>query len=47
MKDLVKFEFDLKMIIYTVICILYALVGKECTWILNELKNDANKSINQ
>ncbi len=29
--------YDLKMIIYTVICILYALVGKECTWILNEL----------
>ena len=33
--------YDLKMIIYTVICILYALAGKECTWILNELRNDA------
>lgn len=33
--------YDLKMIIYTVICILYALVGKECTWILNELRSDA------
>lgn len=33
--------YDLKMIIYTVICILYALVGKECTWILNELKDAA------
>lgn len=36
--------YDLKMIVYTVICILYALVGKECTWILNELKNDAEQS---
>lgn len=32
--------YDLKMIVYTVICILYALVGKECTWILNELKEE-------
>lgn len=37
--------YDLKMIVYTVICILYALCGKECTWILNELKNDAEKSM--
>jgi lipopolysaccharide/colanic/teichoic acid biosynthesis glycosyltransferase len=37
--------YDLKMIVYTVICILYALIGKECTWILNELKTDAVKSI--
>ena len=36
--------YDLKMIIYTVICIFYALFGKECTWILNELKNDAEAS---
>ena len=35
--------YDLKMIIYTVICILYALVGKECTWILKELRNDATE----
>ena len=33
--------YDLKMIIYTVICILYALVGKEATWILRELQADA------
>lgn len=39
--------YDLKMIIYTVICILYSLCGKECTWILNELVEDANKTINQ
>lgn len=35
------FFYDLKLIVYTVICILYALVGKECVWILNELKQDA------
>jgi len=29
--------YDLKMIIYTIICILYALMGKEASWILNEL----------
>ena len=39
--------YDLKMIVYTVICILYSLCGKECTWILNELKEDANKTMNQ
>ena len=38
--------YDLKMIIYTVICILYSLCGKECTWILNELVEDANKTMN-
>ncbi len=38
--------YDLKMIIYTVICIIYALCGKECTWILNELKEDAAASMN-
>lgn len=37
--------YDLKMIVYTVICILYALVGKECTWILNELRADATDSV--
>lgn len=36
--------YDLKMIIYTVICICYALVGKEASWILNELKADAEES---
>ena len=29
--------YDFKMILYTIICILYALIGKECSWILNEL----------
>ena len=35
--------YDLKMIVYTVICILYALVGKECTWMLNELRASAKE----
>ena len=38
--------YDLKMIVYTVVCILYALFAKECTWILNELQKDAELSIN-
>ncbi len=39
--------YDLKMIVYTVICILYSLCRKECTWILNELKADAVKTMEQ
>lgn len=39
--------YDLKMIVYTVICICYALVGKEATWILDELVEEANKTMNQ
>lgn len=35
--------YDLKMIVYTVICILYAICGKECTWMLKEFVEDANK----
>lgn len=35
--------YDLKMIIYTLICIIYALFGKECTWILNELRESAKE----
>ena len=38
--------YDLKMIVYTIICILYALLGKECSWILRELKTDADSSSN-
>lgn len=37
--------YDLKMIIYTVISILYSICGKECTWILEELKTDAAKTM--
>ena len=39
--------YDLKMIVYTVICILYAVYGKECTWILNEFVEDAKKTMNK
>ncbi len=38
------FFYDIKMIIYTVICIVYALFGKEATWILKELLADAKAS---
>lgn len=37
-------RYDAKMFIYTFICIFYAVIGKECTWILKELKADAEKS---
>ena len=37
--------YDVKMFIYTFICIFYAVIGKECTWILRELKHDAKKSM--
>lgn len=33
--------YDCKMIIYTVICILYAIAGKKCNWILRELESCA------
>lgn len=39
--------YDLKMIIYTVICICYALVGKECKWILNELIASAKETADE
>lgn len=39
-----SFGYDIKMIVYTVICILYALCGKECTWMLKELRQDAFES---
>lgn len=42
-----SFGYDVKMVVYTVICIFYALFGKECTWMLNEFVNDANKSVNE
>ena len=29
--------YDLKMIVYTLICILYAVYGKECTWMLSRV----------
>lgn len=39
-----SFIYDAKMIIWTVVCIFYAVAGKECTWILNYLR-DAAKEI--
>lgn len=36
--------YDIKMIVYTVICIFYALVGKECKWILKELVDSAKEA---
>lgn len=39
-----SFGYDFKMVVYTLICVLYALLGKECTWILNELKDAAKQS---
>lgn len=39
-----SFGYDVKMVIYTIISILYALFGKECTWMLNEFKTDAKET---
>lgn len=39
-----SFGYDVKMVVYTVICIFYALLGKECKWILNELIESANET---
>ena len=39
--------YDCKMIIYTVICILYAAMGKECSWILSELVADAQETMDE
>lgn len=36
--------YDIKMIVYTIICIVYAVCGKECTWILREFLRDAKAS---
>lgn len=39
-----SFGYDVKMVVYTVICIFYALLGKECKWIMNELIESANET---
>ena len=39
-----SFGYDIKMIVYTVICIFYALFGKECVWMLKELIDSANQT---
>ena len=35
------------MIVYTVICILYAVYGKECTWMLSEFVEGAKEDNEQ
>ena len=39
-----SFGYDVKMVVYTIICIFYALFGKECTWILKEFVDAAKES---
>lgn len=39
--------YDCKMVAYTVICILYAIAGKECRWMLAELKGEAEKTMKE
>ena len=42
-----SFGYDVKMVVYTIICIFYALFGKECTWMLNEFVEEAKTSAKQ
>ena len=39
-----SFGYDVKMVVYTIICIFYALFGTECTWMLNEFVEEAKAS---
>lgn len=39
--------YDIKMILYTLICIGYRVVGKNPEWMLNEFIEDAQQSIQQ
>lgn len=39
--------YDAKMIIYTIICIIYRVFGKDAKWILNEFIADAEESFKQ
>lgn len=39
--------YDLKMIVYTIICILYAIIGKECGWMLDELRMSSKEYLNE
>ena len=42
-----SFGYDVKMVVYTIICIFYALFGKECTWMLDEFKTAAKETENK
>lgn len=39
-----SFGYDVKMVVYTLVCIFYALFGKECTWMLNNFVEMAKES---
>lgn len=39
--------YDCRMVIYTIICILYAAAGKKCSWILSELVADARETMDE
>lgn len=43
--DKMSFSYDVKMVTYTIISILYRIAGKRPEWMLKEFINDANKSI--
>lgn len=38
------FGYDVKMVVYTIICIFYALFRKECKWMLKEFVDAAKES---
>lgn len=42
----IGFGYDVKMVVYTIICIFYALFGKECKWMLKEFVDAAKESEN-
>lgn len=45
--DKMGLGYDVKMIAYTVICILYRIAGKRPEWMLKEFVSDAEKSISK
>lgn len=45
--DKMGLVYDAKMVAYTIICILYRIVGKRPNWMLKEFINDAEKSISK
>lgn len=42
--DKMSLSYDVKMVAYTIICILYRLAGRRPEWMLNEFRNDAINS---
>lgn len=41
------FIYDLKMLVYTLVAILYNVCGMRCAWMLKELVDSANKTIHE